>query len=60
MIDTAYWRYMMDTTRNPYFATDDQHTTDSIAFTPLAAITFDCAMLEEVVALGQRTTGLGD
>jgi hypothetical protein len=38
-----------------YFASADGHNTDTIVFTPTAAITFDCIMLQEVLELGVRT-----
>lgn len=56
IIDTAYWEYTQDTSYTQYFASDDQHKTDTITFTTPSAITFDCAMMEEVIGLGQRTT----
>jgi alpha-L-fucosidase len=47
---------MIDTAESTYFATSDSFKTDTITFVPPAAITFDCAMLKEVIQLGQRTT----
>jgi len=47
---------MIDTAESTYFAATDSFKTDTITFVPSAAITFDCAVLKEVIQLGQRTT----
>lgn len=47
---------MIDTAESTYFATPDSIKTDTVVFVPPAAITFNCAMLQEVIQLGERTT----
>ena len=48
---------MVDDAEDTYFATTDAFTTDTITFDLRSAKTFDVLQLQEVIRLGQRTTG---
>jgi len=48
---------MVDNYENTYYATTDNSKTDTITFNLGSAKTFDVLMLQEVIELGQRTTG---
>jgi alpha-L-fucosidase len=46
---------MLDNCEDTYFALGDSNATDTITFTPVSSVTFDCIMLQEVIALGHRS-----
>ncbi|MBO9732621.1 MAG: alpha-L-fucosidase [Chitinophaga sp.] len=48
---------LTDANAGSYYATPDGYTTDTVTFTLKAPATFDCLMAQEVLELGQRTTG---
>lgn len=48
---------MVDNREDTYYATKDTDTTDTITFDLGSSKTFDVLMLQEVITLGQRTTG---
>ena len=48
---------MVDALESTYYATTDTNTTDTITFDLGKPRTFDVLMLQEVIQLGQRTTG---
>lgn len=48
---------LVDTSESTYYATTDAFTTDTLTFDLGTAKTFDVLMLQEVIELGQRTTG---
>ena len=48
---------MVDELENTYYATSDAHPTDTITFDLGSLKTFDVLMIQEVIELGQRTTG---
>jgi alpha-L-fucosidase len=49
--------YLVDDLESTYYASADGFTTDTIVFDLGASKTFDVLMLQEVIELGQRTTG---
>ncbi|MDR2948246.1 MAG: alpha-L-fucosidase [Prevotella sp.] len=48
---------MIDKSPDTYYAANDNATTDEIVFEMNSSKTFDCLMIQEVIALGHRTTG---
>lgn len=48
---------LVDTAENTYYAAADGFTTDSLTFDLGVPKTFDILMLQEVIQLGERTTG---
>ncbi|HWB27534.1 MAG TPA: alpha-L-fucosidase [Chitinophagaceae bacterium] len=48
---------LTDTLESTYYATPDAFTTDTLTFTLDRSKTFNIIMLQEVIELGQRTTG---
>ena len=48
---------MVDNIESSYYATDENHATDTITFNLGSKKTFDVLMLQEVIELGHRTTG---
>lgn len=48
---------LVDTLESTYYATADAFSTDTLTFDLGAAKTFDVLMIQEVIGLGQRTTG---
>jgi len=48
---------MVDNLESSYYATKDANVTDTITFDLHSKKTFDVLMLQEVIELGQRTTG---
>lgn len=49
-------RYLIDEDKNTYYAGKDGNARGMVTFQTRGAITFDCIMAQEVIALGQRTT----
>lgn len=47
---------MIDKSPDTYYAAKDNATTDEIVFEMNSSKTFDCLMIQEVIALGHRTT----
>jgi alpha-L-fucosidase len=46
---------MLDNCEDTYFASADANKTDTITFAVSSPITFDCIIMQEVIALGHRT-----
>lgn len=50
-------KYLIDDDAATYYAGRDGENTGTVTFIMPRAVTFDCLMLQEVIELGQRTTG---